>query len=177
MRFTTRVAAQWIATGLAIAGAAVAQSPALPPALELEPILVTGERPGPAMWKITWKDHELWLLPTLSQLPQRVVWRSRPLEDVLSRSQEVYFEASLVLRLGGDEESNATIREALLNPDGKWVRDVLPQDLYARFTLLNSRYAGNEQRLESFRPFYATLQLREEALKRLQLDADGQLHD
>lgn len=152
----------WVAM-LAVAGVAGAQSPALPPVPELEPILVSGERPGPAMWKITWKDHELWLLPTMTQLSQQVVWRSSHVEDILSRSQEVYFEASLVLRLGGNGKVDAKVLEALLNPDGKWVRDVLPPDLHALFATLNARHAGNNQRLESFRPFYASLQLREEA--------------
>lgn len=160
-----------------MAGVAAAQVPALAPMQELEPILVLGERPGPALWKVTYRDHELWLLPTMTQLSQRVVWRSSQLEDVLSRSQEVYFEASLVLHLGGNDKDDTRVLDALLNPDGKWVRDILPPDLHALFARLNARYAGNDQRLETFRPFYAAMQLREQAFRRLQLDGDGQVHD
>ncbi len=36
----------------------------------LEEILVVGEQPGPAMWRVTKGDHTKWILATLEPLPR-----------------------------------------------------------------------------------------------------------
>lgn len=48
---------------------------------ELEAVLVVGERPGPALWKVTnRKGNALWILPTYGPLPDGLVLRSTQLE-------------------------------------------------------------------------------------------------
>jgi len=171
----------WIAAGLLLPTGGSTQSPpdaaALPPEQELATLLVTGERPGPALWKVTWRDHTLWMLPVLSPLPRQVAWRSREVEQVLAQSQAVYTEPSLDIDLDSGGKATAAVYAALLNPGHHWLRDILPADLYAEFSAFNRSYAGNDVRLEVFRPFYAFLQLRKEALQRLHLDSDGQVHE
>jgi hypothetical protein len=98
-------------------------------------------------------------------------------EAALRQSQEVYFEASLDMHIDGAGEAGAAVFEALQNPDRKWLREILPFDLYGRFAALNRYYAGNNARLEMLRPFYAALELRKQALLRFQLDSDGRVHD
>jgi hypothetical protein len=144
---------------------------------ELGTVLVKGEHPGPALWKIAWRDHTLWILPTLAPLPRKVTWRSWQLETLLSQSQEVYTEASLSMQFGGNGKADEKVAAALQNPKGnRWLRDILPPDLYARFAALNRQYAGGELGLERFRPFYASVQLSRRAQERLQLDSDGDVH-
>ena len=169
---------KWLALMIAVAGVAL-PLPATTHAgeIELETILVVGERAGPAMWKITWRDHVLWLMPTLAPLPRGITWRSQPVDDAIAGSQQVFTEASLTLRLGGNGVADATVLAALQNPAGSTLRDVMPPDTYARFTALNRDLAGNDPSLEHLRPFYAALELRKRALVRLQLDSDGRLHD
>ena len=43
----------------------------------LEEILVVGEQPGPAMWRVSKGDHTLWIFATLEPLPKDMVWRSK----------------------------------------------------------------------------------------------------
>ncbi len=154
----------------------------IPQTLELEPILVVGERPGPALWKVTWKDHTLWILPTLSPLPRQVIWRSRPVEEALRQSQEVFFEASLDIahrrqRQGGRGGWPSTSNEApTANGCAMYC---LPDLACAEFAalMLNATPAAGAW-LEMYRPFYASLELRKLALPRQpQLDSDGQVHD
>jgi hypothetical protein len=173
-----RRALAWITAGLVFPSAGIPQSVAQLRAaeLELDPVLVVGEQPGPALWRVTFKDHELWLLPVLAPLPRELVWRSGRVAELVSASQEVFTEASLDMRIGGDSRSDVAVLKALQNPDGATLREVLPPDLYARFAALNRRYAGNDAQLETYRPFYAALELRKRALQRLQLDSDGDVH-
>lgn len=152
--------------------------PPAPPALdELEPVVITGVSPGPALWKISSHDHTLWVLPTLAALPRQVFWRSTQLETVMSRSQEVYTEATLVMQLGEGGMAEPRLAAALMNPeDSEGLSEILPGDLYAQFTALNVRYAGGRSGLERYRPFYASMELRKRALQGLQLDSDGGVH-
>jgi hypothetical protein len=97
-------------------------------------------------------------------------------EAVIAQSQEVYTEALVDLRIGGNGAANERVLAALTNPDHKWLREVMPPDIYTQFDALNLRYAGGDARLEIFRPFYAALELRKRALTQLQLNSDGQVH-
>jgi hypothetical protein len=55
------------------AGAPAAAEPAAAEP-RLEEILVVGEQPGPAMWRVTKGDHTLLIFATLEPLPKDMVW-------------------------------------------------------------------------------------------------------
>src|SRR6187200_3630269 len=57
---------------------------------ELETFVVTGEQPGPALWKVTRKEHTLWILPTFGPLPDQLQWQSGQVEEVIRHSQQVF---------------------------------------------------------------------------------------
>ena len=44
-------------------------------------ILVTGQQPGPGLWKVTHPsaghDHVLWILGSYGPLPRKMQWRSK----------------------------------------------------------------------------------------------------
>ena len=46
----------------------------------LEPVLVTGEQPGPGLWKVSKGDHVLWILGAQYPLPKKMLWRGREVE-------------------------------------------------------------------------------------------------
>ena len=60
--------------------------PANPP---IDEVLVTGERPGPGMWRISKDGHDLWILATLRPLPKNMTWRSVLVEQRIAGSQAV----------------------------------------------------------------------------------------
>jgi hypothetical protein len=77
---------------------AVSSSPGNKPAVSETPSqgLVTGEQPGPRLWKITSGEHVLWVLgkpPT--PLPKKVVWRSKEVETVLASTQELILDGGM----------------------------------------------------------------------------------
>ena len=63
---------QWLASMLL----ALACAAPLPAQELLDEVLVTGEQPGPAMWKAKRGDHTLWIVGTLRPLPSKMTWRS-----------------------------------------------------------------------------------------------------
>ncbi len=138
---------------------------------ELSTLIVTGESAGPALWRVSSRDHELWILPVFGPLPQGIRWRSRAVEEVISNSQAVY--------VGGRAPERDAVRDpasamrALMNVDGNILKDVLPADLHQKFSDLAWRYVGGPARYQRYRPYYAVEALREDTMARLRLTSDG----
>lgn len=139
--------------------------------LPLEEVLVTGQQPGPGLWKVTRADdpagHALWILGSHSPLPKDLRWSSNELEARLAASQELLAPASVdadVGLLGG-----LTLLPSLIgvrnNPGERKLQDVLPSDLYARWLPLRSRYLGDDDDVEQWRPIFAAQELYETALR------------
>jgi uncharacterized protein YbaP (TraB family) len=132
---------------------------------------VTGERPGPSMWKVSKGNHVLWIMGTLEPLPKRMTWRSKAVEEVLAQSQEVLpsrptfgfsWNPIVALRLYWQW------RGIQKNPDHATLAATLPPGLYARFSALRNKYAPRDTQMENLRPMLAALRLFEKGI-----DASG----
>jgi hypothetical protein len=121
---------------------------------EFAEVVVIGEQPGPALWRVRSGDHVLWLLGGVSQLPGKVTWRSRQLETVLATSQEVILDNGVASGPRSKRESAAEKRTTNL-PDGKTLKDVLSPELYARVEVVRRSFALGEKSFERLRPFHA----------------------
>lgn len=135
-----------------------------------ETVVVVGEQPGPGMWIVRKDGHDLYLLGTLTPLPNRMQWQARQLQSVLAQAQEVirlrgvaldvkvgFFRGMLLLpRLLGARKS----------PDGKQLRDLVTPESYARWLTLKARYIGSDSGVERWRPLFAAQELYTEAMKK-----------
>ena len=136
------------------------------PPVELDEVLVTGEQPGPGMWRISSGDHELWILGTLSPLPKKMTWRSRHAEEIIARSQEVISPPTVSYSVGFFKGLTLvpTVLHARKNSDGQTLKDVLPPDLYPRWLALKEKYLGRGEGVERLRPSLAAHELYVHAL-------------
>ena len=154
-----------VVTGLVFAMPAAAEAP-------LEEVLVTGQQPGPSLWKVTRvgdaDGHVLWILGNHSPLPRKLKWRSQELEAVLASSQEVLAPASINAELGplGGITLLPSLIGARRNPDDARLSEMVPSDLYARWLTLKAQYLGNNDAVEKWRPIFAAQELYRAALKR-----------
>ena len=160
--------------------AAVANEPNEP----IEEIVVTGEFPGPGLWKVTRPEdpagHVLWIVGTPPALPKRMTWKSTEVESVLLKSQEVLMDSGVTLKL--DEKIGVFRGLSLLpaalkarkNPDDETLRDRLPPEIYERWLVLKKKFLGHETGIEKWRPLFAADKLRKEAIKDLDLSQGGQ---
>ncbi|MBK6348978.1 MAG: TraB/GumN family protein [Proteobacteria bacterium] len=141
----------------------------------LEEVLVTGQQPGPGLWKVTRPGdphgHVLWILGNYSPLPKNMTWRSSELAAVLAASQAVLAPVSVSASAG--PLGGITLLPSLIgvrsNPDDKRLQEVVPADLYARWLPLKARYLGNDDRVEAWRPIFAAQELYRVALKKHEL--------
>jgi len=141
----------------------------------IEEVLVTGQQPGPGLWKVTRpgdpNGHVLWILGNYSPLPKKLSWRSTELESVLAQSQAVLAPVSVSASAGplGGITLLPTLIGVRDNPGGQKLQDVVPPDLYARWLPLKARYLGKDQGVESWRPIFAAQELYRAALKQKSL--------
>lgn len=132
-------------------------------------ILVSGQRPGPALWKVSKGDHTLWIFGSYAPLPKQIDWRSQQLETVLADSQELLDTPGTVMSVGWSSSLNMLTALPFLagvkkNVDGGRLQDHVPADVYARWTVLKQKYIGNDAGIEQERPMFAAQTLRTRAL-------------
>lgn len=160
------------------------------PLPDLETVVVTGEQPGPRLWKATKNGRVLWIYGTVTPKPRDMTWRSKQVAQVLDETEEVIdqqlqgttWPANIVVRLDtrnpvklfGMSRKRQKIREAHAPPP---LRDVLPPALYVRFAQLRNRYAPRNDEIEQMRPSAAASMLYEAAISRAGLTSRAMIHD
>lgn len=133
----------------------------------VETVEITGERPGPRLWRISKGDHVAWLLGTLDPLPKQMTWRSRELEKVLDEVKQVLpTEPDVDLEAGPITlvRTYFTWRKVRTLPDNATLKDWLPPPLYSRWSALRIRYDMRDNNVERQLPVLAGLKLYRRAL-------------
>jgi hypothetical protein len=151
---------------------ALAQTASADDAAELPTVVVSGEQPGPGLWKITSGDHVLWILGTLSPLPKNMHWQSREIEEAIASSEEVLdpprIKVNADIGFFGKLRLLPTLVGVRDNPDHGTLQQVVPPDLYARWIALKTKYfgAGRGKNIETWRPIFAAIELWNEAIRK-----------
>ncbi|HET9031898.1 MAG TPA: TraB/GumN family protein [Dokdonella sp.] len=142
----------------------------------LDTIVVSGEQPGPGLWKVSKDDHVLWILGTLRPLPKKMTWVSKDIEATIADSQQVILGPSASISVKGGMLGGLFLLPSLIgarnNPDKEKLVDVVPADLYARWSVLKQKYIGRDRGIEKRRPIFAAQELYGEAIKQSGLSLD-----
>jgi uncharacterized protein YbaP (TraB family) len=140
----------------------------------IEQILVVGEQPGPAMWRVTKGDHSLWIFATLEPLPKDMVWHSKSVDERIAASQLVLSPPEFSAHVGFFR--SMTLVPSLLRarhaPNGQTLEQSLPHDLYMRWLALRVKYLGFADD-EKLRPMLAAANLYQRAINQVGLTHDS----
>jgi len=128
----------------------------------LEKVVVTGEQPGPGLWRVSKGDHVLWIMGTYVLLPKEMTWRSAEVESIIATSQallmpggvELDFDAGFFKRIG----LVPSIGKARNLPDETTLQSILPSDVYTKWQVLQQKYMPHDT-AESVRPPFAAAAL------------------
>jgi hypothetical protein len=137
-----------------------AQEPEKAPEPEMETVLVTGEQPGPGLWKVSRDGHVLWILGTIGAMPDTFVWRTKELEARIAESQEVLYPGWPRVNIDIGVFEGLTLVPAAFkaakNPNGARLKDVMPAEGYETWLRLKNRYLPDEDDdIEKYRPMIA----------------------
>jgi hypothetical protein len=139
----------------------------------LDELLVTGERPGPAMWRVSKGDHDLWIVATLSPLPKHMTWRSRAVENRIAKSQVVLGLPEILADVAffSDPAYAQHLVRAQQIPNRGRLNQLLPNDIYVRWRVLRSQYLA-ETYDERIRPIVDASHLFQRAVEQSGLTTD-----
>ncbi len=155
--------------------------PSTSAATNLEAVTVSGVQPGPGLWKVSKGEHVMWVLGTLSPLPDHMQWKTDEVEQTIASSQEVLGPPSVSLKPKTNFFGKLFLLPSLIgarkNPDGQTLQQVVPAPDYARWQVLKQQYIGSDSSVEGWRPIFAAVELYDKAIKRHGLTASGGVKD
>jgi hypothetical protein len=126
---------------------------------EMETVLVTGEQPGPGLWKVSRDGHVMWVLGSIGEVPDTIKWRTKEMETRISESQEVLYPGWPSVNLDVSAFELLTLVpsafRAAKNPDGAMLKDVLAPEAYATWLRLRKKYLNDDDDVEKYRPMIA----------------------
>jgi uncharacterized protein YbaP (TraB family) len=147
-----------------------ADTPAPADVTKMEAVVVTGEQPGPGLWKVQKGDHVLWLLGSLSPLPKKMTWRTKEVDALVAQSQAVIMQPRVDVDADIGFFGKLMLLPSLIgvrnSPEGRTLQQVVPADEYARWLVLKQRYMGHNNKVEKWRPIFAAMELYRTALDR-----------
>ncbi|MHB8911135.1 MAG: TraB/GumN family protein [Lysobacter sp.] len=145
---------------------------------DMDAVVVSGVQPGPGMWKISKAGHVLWVLGVQSPLPRKMQWHSPEVEAAIAQSQEVLNQPGISIGMNAGGMFRAmfampTLLKVRKLPDDQTLQDVLPPDLYARWSQMKPRYLGRDKDVEQWRPVFAAQALYDAAIRQAGLENAG----
>jgi hypothetical protein len=141
----------------------------------LDEVLVTGEQPGPSLWRVSKStpngEHVLWILGSHGPLPKKIFWRSKSVEATIADSQELIANSSFKADVGFF--TGIFLLPSLIgirnNPNDVKLKDTVPPELYARWLVLKEKYIGRDSTVEKWRPIFAAQELYSKAIEKSDL--------
>jgi uncharacterized protein YbaP (TraB family) len=134
------------------------------PPVNVEEIVVTGERAGPGLWHVHKGSAQLWIFGTVSPLPKDMTWRSKQLETVLDGTDQLLVLKPVEIGIARAVWLLVTQRNLLMAGKGKKLKDLIPAELHERFAVQRAKFTKDTQKWEKYRPIIAAAFLEEEAL-------------
>ena len=119
----------------------------------IDEVVVTGEQPGPGLWKVTHGGtNVVWV-------PKDVKWRSRQVEEVIAHAKAVVFGESVTSNIGifrGLLLLPAAMK-ARFNPDKALLKDMVTPEKYEHWLVLRKEYFKDDEDIERMRPMFIAL--------------------
>lgn len=148
------------------------------PVVDMQAVVVSGTQPGPGLWRVSRDDgHVLYILGTQSPLPREITWPAAEVRQVLAEAGAVLGPPGVTIGTDiGFFRGLALVpsaMKAMKNPEGATLDEVLPADLYRRWSVLKQRYLGHDSGVEKKRPMIAVYELYRAALQRNGLKEGG----
>lgn len=128
---------------------------------DIETVVVTASSGGPAFWHIRKGDSEIYILGTVSPMPEGMTWNSAHFAEIMHGARALYtaptassgfFETSWFL---------LTHRGLLSMPDNQKLEDTLPADLRTRFVAARSALKIDADEYEDDPPVLTAMQLQQ----------------
>jgi uncharacterized protein YbaP (TraB family) len=135
----------------------------------LDELIVSGERTGPGMWHVSRGNAHVWIMGSMSPLPKGITWRSKQLEQLLDSTNQVVVAKPFEIGIARVLWLLITERDLLMVKGGKRLKDVMPPNLHARFSIQRAKFTDDSDKWERYRPIIASAFLQQAAFHKVGL--------
>jgi hypothetical protein len=133
-------------------------------------IVVIGKQPGPPLWRVKNGDNTLYIFARLSPIPKNITWESQRVAQVIAEADEFISEPDVDVSVSPLVMFNpinifrgmSLSKRVMRNDNDAALKDVLPPELYARFSALKAQYFPKNRKIENYRPIVAGGQMTSE---------------
>ena len=168
-----------LAASCAVLGGAAAQpapqapDPASPQwtEAEIETIQAT-TKPGPAVWRVSKGDSEVWILGTVGPLPKNFSWNKDYVADLLDGAKAVITPPGVGIGIGDAAWLLISYGNRLSLPLGQALETTMDAPMRARFVALRTSLGKDEERYRTDSPFRAAIRLSTDFRDKMQLTGD-----
>lgn len=168
MRFTMSSTSLFAALCLLpIATSASAQTAALveDPNAIVEELVVTARYPGPAYWRVSDSDSEVWILGVPSRIPPKLDWDKTRTADILKGANGVILPSIATAKLGEVIKFTVKNLKSFSNDGDQTLEQVLPPSVANHYRQLPPALRRDDLLKSNFRPVFAGFALEAKAIK------------
>ncbi|MET0255096.1 MAG: TraB/GumN family protein [Luteibacter sp.] len=143
----------------------------------LEAVTVSGEQPGPGLWRVTRGEHTLLILGTLTPLPKNMTWRTAEIDQELGHTDALILPPKVEIKPNTGFFGRLALLPSLIgvrnSPDGKTLQESVPPEVYTRWLTVKAKYIGDDRKVERYRPIFAVLELYKAAVRKTGMSRSG----
>ncbi|MEM6415037.1 MAG: TraB/GumN family protein [Pseudomonadota bacterium] len=125
---------------------------------DMDVIVVRSRLPGPPLWRVSNGDNEVLIFGVVEPLPKSFEWDTRRLERALTRADAYLSAPEVGLTSINPIKIVRMLRQlnkVKRNADGKTLEEILPNDVYQKFSSARLQYFGDREKLERLTPLFA----------------------
>ncbi len=115
--------------------------------------------PGPAVWRLTRGNSEVWILATVGAMPLKLDWNHDYLSQLLDGARAILMPPRPDVGIFGGAWFLITNGSKLSLPRGQSLEPSLPEDVRARFIAARTAIGRDEDRYRTDTPIRAALRL------------------
>lgn len=145
---------------------------AAPEWTQIETVHATS-RPGPAVWRVSKGDSEVWILATVGPLPKDFTWNTGTVGDLLDGANAVITPPGFGVGLTDGIWLLINYGNRLSLPRGQALEATLDVPMRARFVALRTQLGKDEDRYRTDSPFRAALRLFTDFRDKRQMTGDA----
>jgi hypothetical protein len=149
------------------AAPALAQSspPVDDPNAVVEELVVTARYPGPAFWRVSDADSEVWIMAVPYYIPEKMVWDKTRTEQVLKGANGLILPSGVGVGLGEAVRFAIKYRKQFTNDDKRSLDQVLPAQVIEHYQQLPKAYQTIDLKTSTLKPIFAGLSVAGRAKK------------
>lgn len=145
--------------GLCLAAAAPAAGPPISDWSNIETVVVTAKRPGPALWHVVRGQSEVWILPTVEPAPSDLKWDTNEVARLLKGARVLLLPPRGEVGLFEGTWFVLTGLGTLELPDGQTLEESLPASLKSRLIAARVNLHKDADRYRKYLPAVAAVVL------------------